>query len=214
MEQINNIRDRLQHHANLAAQEPLAYFVIIVGDFNFRFADKPIISVPDFECQYKEPKLSKHAKKLKLALDRFTRVEHDQYSHFNTSRSHLNDIDFTFVSAPGWSQLPWHVWVEVDFPEELFARRISDHGAVVCRLHFSGSNDVGPPIRRVAKLPGFKTNLDKLIKASRFVDLLPEHALEYYKILIREAARVARNNHNNRHRDSPPNETRQPCVDF
>ena len=53
-----------QHHANLAAQEPLAYFVIIVGDFNFRYPDKPVMSIPDFKCLYKEPKLTKHAQKL------------------------------------------------------------------------------------------------------------------------------------------------------
>ena len=62
-------------------------------------------------------------------------------------------------------------------------------------------NDPIPPW--VAKLPQFQTYLQLLVNASRLQDLMPAHALCYYKVLIREAARLARDDFNNGFRDSP-----------
>ena len=54
----------------------------------------------------------------------------------------------------------------------------------------------------VAKSSLFKKNLELLNNACRLKDLLPEHALVEYKTLIREAARVSRNQLNDKYRYS------------
>ena len=72
---------------------------------------------------FKELKLPQISKVTKGALNSFTRIEHDHFSHFNASIGHLNDIDFIVISAPGWSQLPLHLEVEVGPPRGLPQQR-------------------------------------------------------------------------------------------
>ena len=105
---------------------------------------------------------------------------------------------------PGWKQICSSVQVRVESPEKLFAKGLSDHGPVSCTLSPGkppSDNDPIPPW--VAKLPASQQYLQLLVNASRLQDLLPAHALGYYKVLIREAARLARNDYNNGFRDSP-----------
>ena len=101
-----------------------------------------------------------------------------------------------FISAPGWAQLPWKLSVEVGPPEMLFNKGISDHSPVACTLHFSDGVQNEPPI------PTWVAKSSLFNNACRLEDLLPEHALIEYKILIREAARVSRNQLNDKCRHS------------
>ena len=44
------IADCLRSHALQASLEPTKYFVSVLGDFNFRYDDKPILQIPDFKA--------------------------------------------------------------------------------------------------------------------------------------------------------------------
>ena len=129
-------------HRARAAENPLSYFVAVVGDVNFRVPDKPVVRLPDFVMDCKEPKLSKMAKSLKASLEYFTRIEHDSWSHLSFRHSHLNDIDFIFISSPGWSQLPWSVSCVVGSAEDLYASKLNDHAPVVCSISVAPSSDI------------------------------------------------------------------------
>ena len=153
---------------------------------------------------FKEPKYARGAKLLLNSLRFFTRIEHDQFSHYNSSLQHLNDIDHVFISAPGWQQTLKRVQVSVEQPEVLFAKGLSDHGALTCRFPSSKIPISSQPIPTwVAKLPNFSLYLGQLVNASKLHQLMPEHALMEYKRLIREAARLARNNYYTLNREPP-----------
>ena len=47
-EQTSHVANTISHHAHLATLDPLGYFVVVAGDLNFRFADKPILKIPEF----------------------------------------------------------------------------------------------------------------------------------------------------------------------
>ena len=68
----------------------------------------------------------------------------------------------------------------------------------------SGGDGGSPPIPPwVAKLPSYAQYLGALVATSNLDSLLPAQALSQYKTLIREAAKLARNDFNNAFRDSP-----------
>ena len=172
------VSDRLLVLYALAACDPLTHRVFVLGDFNIRFEEKPILDVGNMATTQKPPKHSKMAKTLLRGLRDFTRIEHDSFSHFNCALGHLNDIDHIFLSPPGWCQVEWRFSVEVQKPEDLFARGISDHGAIICSFKSSHCPSTEQPIPTwVAKLPIFKVFLDNLVKASRLEDLLLENSL-------------------------------------
>ena len=203
-EQIEIIKQLLDNHFERAERQPLRYVVVVVGDFNFRYEDKSVLQVGKQQCIFKQPKYAKQTKSLKQTLDKYIRMEHDHHTHFNPALNHLNEIDFVYLSAPGWSQLPWQTLIKIDAPELLFAKNISDHGSISCKLNFSQTPGIEQPIAPwVAKLPAFQACLGKLVLASKLDQLIPEHSLAQYKILIREAGRLARNYHNDKFRDTP-----------
>ena len=134
----------------------------------------------------------------------FSRIEHDKFTHYNSALQHLNDIDHDFFSAPGWIQALKRVQVIVDQPEVLFSKGLSDHGSITCKFPSSKVPLASQPIPPwVAKLPNFSVFLGQLVNASRLHQLMPEHALMEYKKLIREAARLARNDYCSLNRETP-----------
>ena len=186
-------------------------FFFVAGDLNLRFPDKPLVHARSAVEQFKDPKYARGAKLLLNSL-RFSRIEHDQFTHYNSALQHLNDIDHVFISAPGWLQALKRVQVTVEQPEVLFSKGLSDHGALTCRFPSSKIPSSSQPIPPwVAKLPNFSIFLGQLVNASKLHQLLPEHALMEYKKLIREAARLARNDYCSLNRDSPTNAHCQPC---
>ena len=178
--------------------------VLVLGDFNIRFPDKPVLHVQTAVETFKERKYAKVAKIILHSLRCFTRIEHDQFTHFNSALKHLNDIDHVFVSAPGWLQALKRVQVSVEQPEVSHSKGLSDHGALICNFSSSKLPSESQPMPTwVAKLPNFRVFLGQLIDASRLQNLMPEHALIEYKRLIREAARLARNEHCSVNRETP-----------
>ena len=148
-------------------------------------------------------KLSKMAKILLSALSPFTRVQHDGFSQYNASLGHINTIDHIFLSSPGWAQLPWRLSAEVGRPEILFNKGISDHSGVVACLHFSNAPASDLPVPGwVAKSPKFKAHLQAFMDHSDLSALLPEHTLATYKIYLKEAGRLTRNELNDSNRSS------------
>ena len=134
-------------------------------------------------------------------MNKLTHIEHDSYAHFNPAKNHSNDIDHVFISAPGWSQLNVQVQVHVKCPAKTYAEGLSDHSPLhAIKTGSLMSTRLSP---WVAKLPSFKKDLETLIKAAELHNMLPGHAPLEYKRLIREAAKIARNEHNDQFRDSP-----------
>ena len=86
LQQTSPITDFIHKHSVLSETSPLQHVLVVLGDFNIRFA-KPIISIESQQASHKRPKHSKPAK---------MRFEHDCYSHFNAPKNHLNDIDHIF----------------------------------------------------------------------------------------------------------------------
>ena len=103
------------------------------------------------------------ARILKSVVDLYIRVEHDQYSHFNSGLKHLNDIDHIFFSAPGSAQLLHRFQASVERPEVLFAKGISDHAPLICKVSFGSTPEGSLPISpKVAKNPRFEFFLKPL----------------------------------------------------
>ena len=148
--------------------------------------------------------MQKLVKILLSALNLFTRVQHDGFSHYNASLGHLNTIDHIFISSPGWAQLPWRLSAEVGRPEVVFDKGISDHSEVVACLHFTNDANLDPPIPGwVSKSPRFKAHIKAFTDNSDLDALLPEHALvAIYEEYIREAGRLARNELNDKFKTS------------
>ena len=108
-----------------------------------------------------------------------------------------------FVSAPGSAQLQYRFQASVERPEVLFAKGISDHAPLVCKVSFGSSEEGSLPISpKVAKNPRFKFFLENLCNATRFDRMLADHALIAYKRLIREAAKLTRNENCSMHRNA------------
>jgi len=137
MHEAHTVAERLKLLHLESAANPLLSRIIVAGDMNLRFSDKPVLDVSTSKAMFKEPKHSKVAKVLLSSLVKITRIEHDQFTYFNNSLQHLNDIDHNFLSAPGWFQTQWRFEVEVQKPEDLYSRGISDHGALLCRFKSS-----------------------------------------------------------------------------
>ena len=85
--------ERVSLHHNRALNDPLHYFVCILGDMNIRYADQTVLDVATGKAILKEPKHAKPTKQFKQVLDLFTRIEHNQYTHYNHGCRHLNTID-------------------------------------------------------------------------------------------------------------------------
>ena len=127
---------------DIAKQDPINHHLIVVGDMNFRYADKPLLNVETSKFEFKEPKLSKPTKTLLLALNKLTRIEHDNHTHFNAACKNLSDIDHIYLSSHGWQHTQWQLKVQVGAPEKLFEKKISDHAPFRCSFSFGGGWEV------------------------------------------------------------------------
>ena len=200
---VDFVSKRLKQHLEKARENPSEYHVTLLGDWNWRYGDKPVLDTKTGQAIYKEPKLPKLARILKAVVDCFIRVEHDQYSHYNSGLKHLNDIDHIYFSAPGSAQLQHKFQASVERPEVLFAQGISDHAPLICKVSFGSADEESLPISpKTAKNPRFVFFLDCLCKATRFDRMLADHALLAYKLLIREAAKLTRNENRCKHKNA------------
>ena len=57
-EQFKTIQHTLDNHYERAASQPLRYFVVVVGDFNFRYEGKAVLHVGEQRSIFKQPKYS------------------------------------------------------------------------------------------------------------------------------------------------------------
>ena len=96
MHEVHIVAERLKLLHLACAANPLLYRIIISGDMSLRFSDKPVLDVSTSKAMFKEPKHPKVAKVLLGCLAKFTRIEHDQFTHFSNSLQHLNDIEHIF----------------------------------------------------------------------------------------------------------------------
>ena len=71
--QIKHISCRIEHLQEQAKHDPLRVAVIVAGDLNLRFADKPIVHARSAVELFKEPKYAKGAN-ISLHSLRFLRV--------------------------------------------------------------------------------------------------------------------------------------------
>ena len=99
-----------------------------------------------------------------------------------------------------------NVKIEVTCPISLWSRGLSDHAVLsvkATKRHNAASPCTKIPVW-VVKLPSYKEALQQLLAVADLANLLPAFRLDHYKELMREAARIARDEHSDRYRDTAP----------
>ncbi len=187
-------RDAVHHN-------PRHNFLIVGGDTNLlapgghmRSISRPS-GTPPPQSDQRRP----FAHLFQQLFDTLTEIDCGLETHFD-GRDKLSGIDRIFVATPGWLLLQLHCQFQVlSDPLDLHGRGISDHApiAFVCCHKFPVPSQHRPIPKFVFALPRFPNALENLIAAEgpAFHRLsVPAKHLRF-KVLIREAARVARDEH-------------------
>ena len=183
-----------------------SYHLLLLGDFNFSDESKPGCRPPQYEA---DPEVGKAARKqhakLRDACSSFTLLSHDSHTHYNSAEEILTDIDLVFSSLPGW-QLQ-HVTTKISIlpPLEVWSKGLSDHGIVSLALgpRPNTSKNHLPIPKWVTTHPRFAFVLQRLVHKEDLGKLTLPLRLSHYETLIREAARLCRNEISKAKRELP-----------
>jgi len=182
-----------------AAADPLGYVVVVAGDFNF---------LPKGECQRSlaapmlartRPGAVSHIRPTQRCwereLNRMVEVSHNLDTHYSAWKSLCSRIDRIYVSLPPWLVIQLSLVPRVyRDPKAMHEDGLSDHSPFSVTVF---AKKPLPPERRpiskhVASSPAFKRALSALTDAACLDELSPPMRLQQHKVLIREAARIAR----------------------
>ena len=200
---LQKVNESLSRSFDLARAQPLKYCVLVGGDFNFDFPDKPAVRLPHYTFDesirtfnsYKSCGLAK-------TLNRAVRVQHDCYTHYSSANEHLNDTDHVFFGMPSWILPHFTYRTTIRCPTEMWQKGLSDHGVLSVQVSRKPRSERTCKIPHwVTKLPRYAEALGQLLEVARLDELIPAVRLAHHKELIHEASRVARDDHADRHRD-------------
>ena len=174
-----------------ARASPDTSAVFVMGDFNFS-ADSPLtLNTPTIA----ERRHHGRATLWRSTLERLLEIETSEPTHFQRGSNAVSCIDRCWSSLPGWVATQLFVEAGVQgSPEELASQNISDHAALVVTLR---PRLPRPPHQRniskeVFRSPLFAHTLNAYLPHVDLEAMSPPVALDFYKMLLREAARLTR----------------------
>ena len=196
---IGRLQGKLQDDLDLARRHPSSYVVIVSGNFNFLSPGefRHSLSTPNStrpaECSNQPHQPENTLQHLLLQLVDVAGTLDTRYDSANKMVSRLDRI---YISVPTWLLTQFHVQSSTcSDPLTLHQRKISDHIPVVAS--FAAKRKTAhmerpiPPY--VFDSPLYTKAVNALVQASNLDQLSVPLRLPKFKSIIREAARIARN---------------------
>jgi len=191
----------LRQMSQRANEDPEHYTGWAMGDFNFLApAEVPFfIHTPD-------KKLIGHAaivthqpavKKWQRVLGQLTELQQSSPTYFSVHTTTMQRYDRIYTTMPPWELTMVQAHAQLhEGPKLLQSRGISDHSPVLVSLTLARQlpADERPIPAHIFKLPDFKREHDRPADIARLEALPPFERLRQHKLIIKEAARIARDN--------------------
>ena len=199
---MKRFEDSILADIGLAKADPLAYSVLLLGDFNLEPKEAKRIAIPRPSAP-SPPELVEgnifvtilRAKRWGAIFDRLTEVCTSSPTHFNSAQLYLNLIDRVFISLPRSSLCLFHQKSGIiKDPVDWFVRGLSDHSPIFWELEtrISKPQSLQRVLPEWCEHPVFVKRFKVLYEASEIPSFsLPEQNV-IIKDLIKDCAKHAR----------------------
>ena len=203
---LSSVIDAFAADIQVAKNHPSSVTVAVMGDFNFRAPSEGCMRLGDLSSSAPNAVGNRaQATKWQSALDLLVEIQQQSPTHFAAGSHSMTRLDRVYVSIPPYMLRMMSAKCTVSCcPRRLHDKRLSDRAPVVCALSPRPlvSADTRPIPTFVFKLPGFVSIHNALVEAA-CLDSLPTVARwTLHKSILREAARLARDDHLVIHGDS------------
>ena len=183
-----------------AQTDPTRFVLIVTGDFNF-------LSPGDFRRSNANPNVTKASlhpatnpgqlmNVLQPILDKLIDMAVDLDTRYDSASRLCSRLDRVYISVPSWTvtQLHFQSFVVSD-PHSLHDLKISDHAPSILSISAKErlKQEELPIPRFVFDMPLYSETLVELVRAANLDALSVPVRLPKFNQLIREAARIARN---------------------
>ena len=198
--ELNTIAQLIQSEVEAAISTPKSRTMFIVGDFNFtadgedrlRLRDPLARSAPHAGANDGSPQRARWSACLGLC----TELTQKSPTHYHAATASCSRIDRSFITTPPWmlTQFCFHGSV-AESPVRLHEQHLSDHSPTIFTISLSRQKrrNQQPIAKEVLTSPVFKEEHDKLAALYISVGSLTPRRWQDHKLVIREAARRARN---------------------
>ena len=196
--QVRAVADHLRRDAREASRSPTSRFVVVCGDFNFLAPGEHhrALSKPDARDRREHPAASAGRPAWQRALDSYIEIKQPFDTHFHSATRTLGRIDRLYVASPTWLVLQLRLRGRLlRDPALCHQQLLSDHAPVAfkfstrCQL----PDDQRPIPKFVVDHPRFPEILSSLVETSHLHELSVPDRLSEFKSLMRNAARLTRN---------------------
>ncbi|CAK0845193.1 unnamed protein product, partial [Prorocentrum cordatum] len=196
--QVQRARGSIRAELSIAEQRPGRITVLVMGDFNFMDEAPLELTAPLVSEAFLVGEITtqKHQLLWGQALGDMVEVDPGLPTHCTEHSRQCARIDKICISSPPWLLMQWRAKVDIPAaPGALFDRGISDHAPVHLRLAARApeGSELRPIPRHIFEIPLFAKYFAPLSGAADMGNYLPFIRLEEFKRLVREAARLTRN---------------------
>ena len=195
---VSLIATRIKRDIMRARADPLKHVVWICGDSNFLATGETPFTVNDpLRKRDAQAATTEHRPRRAWsdALKDTVECQQDLPTHYNSGSDSYARLDRIYTTLPPWALVNSNCTARVPRdPRSLHTAGVSDHGPV--QVNFSCRKSLPKQQRAIPRdtfeLPGFKAAHDKLVEAARLHELPPVTRWQLHKLIIREAALLAR----------------------
>ena len=208
--QMDSIEIAFRADQAWAAENPRAVTVFAMGDFNY-------VCEGEYQRSLELPndtRLGSHSLPTPRAwqsrwehiLKDLTELAQPLDTHYSNANSLCSRIDRIYTSIPPWLLIQLNVNASLyNDPKELYDSDVSDHSPLCISFskHDPVPADQRPISRHVVADPRYADYLEKLVAASNLDALAVPIRLQQFKLLMREAARLVRDEHSSNFTNNP-----------
>ncbi|CAK0872243.1 unnamed protein product, partial [Prorocentrum cordatum] len=197
-DQVQRTRCSIRAELSIAEQQPERIAVLVMGDFNFMDEAplEPAAPLVNKGLPRRRNHHPEHQLLWEQALGDMVEVDPELPTHYTEHSQQCTWIDKIYISSPPWLLIQWRAKARAPAaPGALFDRGISDRAPAHLRLGARAPED--------SELQPIPQNSFESLLSTKYFDLLsgaadmdnypPFIRLKEYKRLIREAARLTRN---------------------
>ena len=197
--QVSTIAGLIRADVATAQADPTMNFLVVSGDFNF-------LAPGDFYKSISDPGSSTHDRHDSAAprphqtvwqqtFDLMTEIQQPYETHYSSSSNLLGRLSRLYVASPAWLILQLGLRGKLlRDPLWCHEQGISDHAPVA--FHFAAKPQLPPDQRPIPRYvidhPRFPKILENLTNASNIDELSVPLRLKEFKVLMREASRITR----------------------
>ena len=195
---FHNWRPILEADITCCADHPNEAALLLAGDFNFCAPGELALSLSTPAQATVRAELRGWQREFRHLLERLTEIQQCMPTHYTACSSSLSRLDRIYVSMPPWMLVLLKARCSLLFSAKWgHEQRISDHAMVRCSLEIVPQlpPEERPIPRFVCSLPSFGSHHDTLCRAAALDSLPAVLRWETHKLIIKEAARVALDEH-------------------